>query len=428
MIFIKFEIIYYYKQYKMSKQFENLSSCIELCTIQYDREDNATEFIPNSFYYDTRLGMEIDEELMHPAYKECTVIEVLPVISVVNVSNSDYDFNIKIITYAVPADIRNKETKEVDIVVKYFPIDNSFIVRYYDPIKIIQAILSNNMYKDYFIKNDHPYYRYGYVADYGWAPENLTIMYNTMKKYNMESRHNSLRRTTKPKKDDTLNVTYEPTIAIYKNTPTDINTPDDIYKNISYEPESDNRIVNNELPTYAEPVQDLEEKIPKRYMFVDDDNVYDNSDKDSNHDGEVWTRVQEPDSNNDDSDEQEAEYTSEEEMTLEELKELEDLFGVLNKDDDRNEEDKYKEDNYEEDEYKEDDYKENKYKEVPKKKVKKLPVTKHRQILENEFIDDIKMQMREKSDRVNIYKELHKKTETTYSKNYPKLDERDDNL
>jgi hypothetical protein len=373
----------------MSNQFENLSSCIELCTIQYDRDDSTNELISNSFYYDTRLGMEIDEDLMHPVYKECTVIEVLPVISVASISNFGYDFNVKIHTYKVPSDIRNKETKDVEVFVKYFPLDNSFIVRDYDPRKIIQAILSNNIYKDYFIKNDHPYYRYGYIADYCWAPENLTIMYNAMKKYNMESHHNSLRRTAKSKKDETINITYEP------------------IDETNNQPVNDNKIANNKLLTYAEPVQELEEKIPKRYMFVDDEEVYNNSDKDSNYDEEVWTRVQEPDSNNDDSDEREAEYTSEEEMTLEELKELEELFGVLNKDD----EDK--------------DYIN---KEVPKKKVKKLPVTKHRQILEDEFIDDIKMQMRCKSDRINIHKELHEKTETSYSKNYPKLDEREDNL
>jgi len=56
--------------------------------------------------------------------------------------------------------------------IKYFDFDKSFIVRTHDPSFLIPEILNNLDFRDYFIKNDHPYFRNGYMADYTQAPTN----------------------------------------------------------------------------------------------------------------------------------------------------------------------------------------------------------------------------------------------------------------
>ncbi len=391
---------------------EDLSTCIEHCTIINDRVESK---ISNSeFYYDTRLGMRIDEHLMHPVYKNNIRINVLPVISVCSITRKEYVFDITLLVYENATNIADTNAQKVTISVRYFPIDHSFVVRSYDPTKIIQAILSNNDNKDFFVSHNHPYHKYGYIADYGWAPENLTIMYNTMQRVMPCS------NTSNTIQFNEKNTLSRPILT----------RKDELeYDELTYE---DDNKYDKQTAVFEE------DNAPKRFMFRDelDESFLHDSDEESDPSKEIWTRVQEPDSNSETSEREESDdgiisadddgvISADDEMTMEELKELEDLFGSNDKHDISDTDDGL----------------------TFKKKVKKLPTRKinihksqnhnrtddnklQKSKVEHEFMNDILMSMTDKKQNKIIYNNLLDMSDykAVFSQKTPKLKERDDNL
>jgi hypothetical protein len=140
---------------------ENLKSCIEYCTLV----DSSK---PVGFYFDSRFGMPIEESNMHPIYKKCVHFEAKPVIKVNRITREESIFTLSILTKS-----DTNEIIECQTVVKYFDNDKTFVSRSYDPVTIIHAILNDPTYKEFFVERNHPYYQFGYIANYNWAPISL---------------------------------------------------------------------------------------------------------------------------------------------------------------------------------------------------------------------------------------------------------------
>lgn len=130
---------------------ENLQTCIERCTINGE-----------SFFYDSRFGTKIDEYILHPSYKKCFTSIAKPVSEIRSIVRDENSFHISIMV----------EGSYVQIMVRFYPVDKTFVCRDYDPTKIIPMILASDS-KEYLKMKDHPFYKFGYTADYSWSPDNL---------------------------------------------------------------------------------------------------------------------------------------------------------------------------------------------------------------------------------------------------------------
>jgi len=131
---------------------ENLQACIE----EYILNDKHS-------YYDTRFGTVLDGDDLHPSYKQCFSAVVQPVYSINSVERFHDTFMLNI-----ECDANQKIIKK--ITVNFYPSDNTFTCRDYDPSIIIPYILQNPIFEEYFRRNSHPYYRFGYVANYQYSP------------------------------------------------------------------------------------------------------------------------------------------------------------------------------------------------------------------------------------------------------------------
>jgi hypothetical protein len=152
--------------------FEDLSTCIEKCTLL-----NTSNIVLETFYYDTRLGVKIDDGELHPAYKLCELNEALSVVGISDIVKQGNEFIVRVIL---------NDNSIIDAVtVRYFPYDKSFIVKKYDPIKIIRGILTKEEFKDFFICSGHPSCLIDYKPNYWWIPDSLNAMYSSMKKNNI---------------------------------------------------------------------------------------------------------------------------------------------------------------------------------------------------------------------------------------------------
>ena len=152
--------------------FEDLSTCIEKCTLL-----NASNIVLETFYYDTRFGVKIDDGELHPAYKLCESNEAITVVDIAGVVKQGNEFIVRVVL---------NDNNIIDtITVRYFPYDKSFIVKKYDPIKIIRCILAKAEFKDFFICSGHPSCLLDYKPNYWWIPDSLNAMYSAMKKTNI---------------------------------------------------------------------------------------------------------------------------------------------------------------------------------------------------------------------------------------------------
>ncbi len=139
----------------MSQFLENLQTCIEKYTID-------TVSGPTTYFYDSRFGTRIPDRILHPSYKRCFSAIVQPVKEVKSITREENNFHLCIIS----------NNSHVQIMVRFYPIDKTFICRDYDPTVIIPAILTSDS-KTYLQNKDHPFYKFGYVADYSWHPNLL---------------------------------------------------------------------------------------------------------------------------------------------------------------------------------------------------------------------------------------------------------------
>ena len=130
---------------------ENLQTCIERCTINGE-----------SFFYDSRFGTKIGEHILCPSYKKCFTSVAKPISEVRSIVRNENSFHISIIA----------EGSCVQIMVRFYPVDKTFVCRDYDPTKIIPMILASDS-KEYLKMKDHPFYKFGYIANYAWSPDNL---------------------------------------------------------------------------------------------------------------------------------------------------------------------------------------------------------------------------------------------------------------
>jgi hypothetical protein len=134
-----------------SNQYENLERCIEKCIII----EKGIE--KEEFYYDNRFGTKIDQDQLHICYKQTQATKCRPVYKVLGM----LQYN-KIFYVAIESTDSNQEQCEVN----YCNFDKSFIITTHDPSKIIPAIITNLDYKIFFMNNDHPNLRCGYIANY----------------------------------------------------------------------------------------------------------------------------------------------------------------------------------------------------------------------------------------------------------------------
>lgn len=130
---------------------ENLQTCIERSTINGE-----------SFFYDSRFGTKIDEHILHPSYKKCLTSVARPVSEIRSIVRTENCFHISIMV----------EGSYVQIMVRFYPVDKTFVCRDYDPTKIIPMILASDS-KEYLKMKDHPFYKFGYTANYSWSPNDL---------------------------------------------------------------------------------------------------------------------------------------------------------------------------------------------------------------------------------------------------------------
>jgi hypothetical protein len=117
----------------------DLTSCIEYCSITGS----------DGFYFDSRFGTKIADDCLHKSYKYGVKFKASRVKEIQEIIRVDDTFYISIL---LPNDII--ETLEV----KYFDIDQSFIVRTYDPTQIIPAILNNKECAIYLREKNHPFF------------------------------------------------------------------------------------------------------------------------------------------------------------------------------------------------------------------------------------------------------------------------------
>ncbi len=148
----------------MDKSLENLQTCIEKYTIN-------TVSGPTTYYYDTRFGTQILDRILHPSYKKCFSSTVQPVKEVKTIVRDENNFHLCIVSNDASAN-----SVCIQIMVRFYPADKTFICRDYDPTVIIPAILASDA-KDYLKNKDHPFYRFGYIADYSWHPIDLQMDY-----------------------------------------------------------------------------------------------------------------------------------------------------------------------------------------------------------------------------------------------------------
>ncbi len=135
--------------------FENLQTCIEKCTVGAD-----------VFYYDSRFGTKIDEHTLHPLYKRCFTSTAQPVSDIARVVRDENNFHISLTSL----------NRSIQTMVKFYPCDKTFVCRDFDPRVVIPAILASSA-KEYLKVKDHPFYRFGYVADYTFSPSDLDLRY-----------------------------------------------------------------------------------------------------------------------------------------------------------------------------------------------------------------------------------------------------------
>ncbi len=143
-----------FKSAEVSSGYENLARCIE----RYSLNDKT-------FYCDTRLGVKIDDRILHPAYEKQAIIKVKPVDLVTRIQRTSNVFQIWLVSDGFP---------EKDMVI-YYSADNTFSCNRYDPTILIPHILQMSDSSDYLRPNNHPFYKFGYIADYSWYPDETYI-------------------------------------------------------------------------------------------------------------------------------------------------------------------------------------------------------------------------------------------------------------
>lgn len=142
---------------------EDLSSCIEHCSVIYNK-GTLDERI-DSFYYDSRFGNRIDSNVLHNYYKnnkDLPSIKVFPVKEVKEILRVDNVFYISLV---------NENSITTCTEVKFYTSDKSFICRTHDPSVIIKAICSNAEALEYLQDQQHPMFDAGYSACYSIRPK-----------------------------------------------------------------------------------------------------------------------------------------------------------------------------------------------------------------------------------------------------------------
>lgn len=130
---------------------EDLKDCIEC----FQRVDETSKY-----YCDTRFGTIINEYILYPPYRNRIVFRVFPVKKYLGSTRTDDIFRVTIESNGV----------QHTIPVFYFPKNNTFVCRDYDPSVIIPNILAESKHSDFLQSKLHPMYKFGYVADYSSAP------------------------------------------------------------------------------------------------------------------------------------------------------------------------------------------------------------------------------------------------------------------
>jgi len=140
----------------MTNTLENLRTCIEKYAINNGEP----------FYCDMRFGTVIDVNKMHNYYKSNVTKFVQDIKRITDIDCSMDLFICSIIDLAGDSHT---------ISVRYYNIDNSFVLHSYNPLKIIPAILKAfpHMFKN------HPFYDYNYIPDYTKAPNTMLIQYES---------------------------------------------------------------------------------------------------------------------------------------------------------------------------------------------------------------------------------------------------------
>lgn len=124
-------------------------SYIEKCTVNSE-----------SFFYDTRFGTKIDEHTLYTPYKKCFASVAKPVSDIRHIIRDEDTFYVSVVSGGSAA----------LAIVRFYPVDDTFTCRDYDPTKIIPAILASDS-KKYLEMKGHPFYQPGYVADYSGLPD-----------------------------------------------------------------------------------------------------------------------------------------------------------------------------------------------------------------------------------------------------------------
>jgi hypothetical protein len=101
------------------------------------------------FYVDKVTGKELDITDIHPSYLDGVVYNYSPVDYVIQIDRVDEEFLV-----VVPVLLEIKQ-----ISVKYTQLSKSFEVHMFDPRIIINAILSDDDFRLYFMSRDHPYHK-----------------------------------------------------------------------------------------------------------------------------------------------------------------------------------------------------------------------------------------------------------------------------
>lgn len=148
------------------------------------------------YYYDKRMGDVIPISLLHRAYRQITPYPVKPVSDVVLIKRDNYIFNVY---FYCNNSLENTQ-------VEFDKIDKSFICKEYDPKVLINAIILNSEFTEFLIDNEHPIKDNKYLVKYAINFEGTDDMV-TEQTISIDSKLN--KRNTKHIKDSKNNKNEE---------------------------------------------------------------------------------------------------------------------------------------------------------------------------------------------------------------------------
>lgn len=110
-----------------------------------------------TFYYDRRTGMQIPDSVIAKKHLTEDIDTTAEVLEIIQIDRDKDNFNIVVCS---ANDIRK-------ITITYDNTNKTFSCKDYDPRKVIPAILENEDTKLYFMSRDHPYYDKSFTPNYG---------------------------------------------------------------------------------------------------------------------------------------------------------------------------------------------------------------------------------------------------------------------